>query len=74
VSDREEAEVAFANFLIERIRQDKYPSVTQMNLLEQAIPRPLILRYVNVLLEKVAEDNWPSNPMLKRLNRVIDAM
>lgn len=74
MSDREEAQDAFANFLIERIRQDKYPSETQMNLLEQAIPRPLVPKYVNVLLEKVMADNWPSNPMLKRLNRVIEAM
>jgi hypothetical protein len=69
-----EAQVAVANFLLERIRQDQYPSETQMKLLEEFIPRPMARQYVNVLLEKVVADSFPSTSMLNRLCRIVQEM
>jgi hypothetical protein len=74
VTDREEAQTAFAGFLVERVRQDKYPSVTHMNLLEQVIPRPLVREYLNVLLEKVVSERQPSISMLQRISRIIQQL
>lgn len=70
MTDREEAQTAFAGFLIDRVRQDKYPSITYMNLLEQMIPRPLVREYLNVLLTKVLSERQPSISMLQRISRI----
>jgi hypothetical protein len=74
MNDRLEAQTALANLLLQKIRQDKYPSSTQMDLLEQFIPRQLIRDYLNVLMEKVLLDNFPSIDMLRRLSRIVQAI
>ncbi|HKN93551.1 MAG TPA: hypothetical protein VJU60_04390 [Thermoleophilaceae bacterium] len=70
VSLGEEARTAFARLLLERVRRDKYPSVSHLDLIEQVMPPTVIRDYLNVLLEKVAEDAVPSIPMLARIARV----
>ena len=71
---RDEVQTALARLLLEKVRQDKYPSATQMALLEQIIPPALIREYLNVLLEKVLNDNAPSIPMLHRIQTVAQAL
>ena len=66
----EEARNAIARLLIEKVRQDKYPSTTQMEIIEQIVPSYLLRDYLNVLLEKVMTDSSPSIPMLRRLARI----
>lgn len=74
MNDLQEAQVALARLLMDKIRSDKYPSSTQMDILEQMIPRALASEYFDVLLEKVAMDQWPSNSLLKRMSRLTGAM
>jgi hypothetical protein len=74
MNDRQEAQVMLARLIIQKIRTDPYPSGTQMDLLEQMIPRALAPEYFDALLEKVAADQWPSNPMLARLSRLTEGM
>lgn len=74
MNDRQEAQVLLARLLLDKIRSDRYPSATQMDLLEQMIPRPLALEYFDVLLEKVAADQWPSNSLLARMSRLTATM
>jgi hypothetical protein len=69
-----ESRVAFAGILLEKVRNERYPSSTQMTMIEEVLPPQLLSRYVEVLLEKVAQDERPSIPMLQRIQRVIDAM
>jgi hypothetical protein len=64
---REEAQTAFSRLLLEKVRQDKHPSSTQMSMLEQTLPPSLHREYLNVLLEKTMNDNWPSISMLRRI-------
>jgi hypothetical protein len=66
----EEARNAIARLLLEKVRQDKYPSTTQMEIIEQMMPSYLLRDYLNVLLEKVMTDSSPSIPMLRRLARI----
>lgn len=66
----EEARTAISRLLIEKVRHDKYPSRTHMELIEQVVPPDLIRDYLNVLLEKVAVDTSPSIPMLQRIARI----
>jgi hypothetical protein len=74
VNDLQKAQVALARLMLDKIRTDKYPSSTQMDLLEQMIPRALASEYFDVLLEKVAVDQWPSNALLARMSRLTAAM
>ena len=74
MNDTQESQVAVANLLLEKIRQDRYPSETHMTMLEQFIPRVMTRQYVNVLLEKVMADRFPSTSMLARLCRIVQEM
>ena len=69
-----ESRVALAGLLLEKVRDERYPSTTQMDIIEQVLPAPLLSRYVEILLEKVAQDERPSIPMLQRIQRLIDTM
>ena len=70
MADQAQLQQMFARILLARVRQDQYPSTTQMNLLEQSLPPDMLEDYVNVLFEKVLTDPVPSIPMLKRIQRL----
>jgi hypothetical protein len=74
VNDRQEAQVALARLMLDKIRTDKYPSGTQMDILEQMIPRALASEYFDVLLVKVAVEQWPSVSLLARMSRLTATM
>jgi hypothetical protein len=67
---RDEANGWLVEMLLDKIRDDPYPSATQMSIIEQVIPRPLIPDYLDVLIDKAAHDDFPSIPMLRRISRV----
>jgi hypothetical protein len=67
---REEVQTALAQVLLAKVRQDNYPSTTEMDMLEELIPPDLVRDYVNVLLEKTLSSRWPSISILRRLQRV----
>ena len=68
--DSKDARTALAQVILEKIRQDKYPSYTQMTIFEEIAPREMARDYLNVLLAKVLEDRFPSTTMLRRIERV----
>jgi hypothetical protein len=70
VADRDDPRTLFSRMLIEKVRQDEHPSTTQMEILEQTIPRELLRDYIAVLLEKVARDPAPSITLLHRIARL----
>jgi len=72
--NREEARAQIADMLMQNVRGDRYPSATQMAILEEILPRDMIPDYLDVLLDKVAEDTIPSIPMLRRIQRVADQL
>lgn len=74
MNDRQEAQEALVRLMLDKLRRDRYPSSTQMDLLEQVIPRSLAPQYFDVLLEKVASDQWPSNSLLARMGRLVTSM
>jgi hypothetical protein len=69
--NRIESQAVLAGILLKRVRQDRYPSSTDMDLIEQVLPPQLLPRYVELLLDKIAQDNRPSVEMIRRLRRVI---
>ena len=72
--DRNESRAVVAGMLMNKVRQERYPSATELSLIEQIIPPELLPRYVDVLVEKIAQDNRPSISLLHRLDRVTRGM
>lgn len=56
--------------ILEKVRQDRYPSSQHLDMLEQNLVGHEREAYVEVLLEKVAADRYPSPSMLRRLVRL----
>jgi urease gamma subunit len=71
---RGEAQQVIAEFLMERVRADHYPSTTQMAMIEQLIQRDKVPEYLDILIEKVAADAWPSLDLLRRIMRVAETL
>jgi hypothetical protein len=72
--NRMESRAVLAGVLLKRVREDRYPSATDMDLIEEIIPPQLLPRYAEVLLDKVAQDHRPSISMIHRLNRVTNSL
>jgi hypothetical protein len=58
------------DLLLEKIRQDRYPSSTMMDDVEQLLTPWRRQDYADVLLEKVQESRYPSRSMVQRLLRL----
>jgi hypothetical protein len=56
--------------LLEKIRQDRYPSTTMMDDVEQILTPWRRSDYADALLEKVRENRYPSRQMVQRLLRL----
>jgi hypothetical protein len=67
---RDEAQGWMVEMLMEKIRNDRYPSATQMAIIEESLPRELIPEYLEVLIDKAAQDHVPSIPLLQRISRI----
>jgi len=58
--------------LMERIRQDRYPSHQLMDRVEAAFWTPeQVAEYVDLLLEKADEAWYPSKQILDRIHRIL---
>ena len=67
----EQVQIALARVLLERVRQENYPSTTQMDVLEEIIPPDLMRDYINILLEKTLTSRSPSISIVRRLQRMM---
>ena len=55
------------DMLLTKVANDRYPSVTMMDLIEHLMgPRERVI-YVEVLLDKIRHDRFPSIPMMRRI-------
>jgi hypothetical protein len=72
--DRNESRAVVAGMLLNKVRQERYPSATDLSMIEQLIPPALLPRYVDVLVEKIVQDDRPSISLLHRLDRVTREM
>lgn len=58
--------------LIERVREENFPSVTMMNRIEESLrTREQIEEYGEVLLEKIEATRFPSISMLNRFDSLV---
>ena len=61
----------YFELVLERVRDDRYPSGELMDRLEAALTsRDELEEYLDVLLEKIEQDKYPSKQMLDRVHRL----
>ena len=59
----------YFELVLDRIREDRYPSGQLMDRLEAALTsRDELKEYLDVLLEKIEQDTYPSKQMLDRVH------
>ena len=64
----------FAELLLDRIRGDEHPSVTQMDMLEAVASPRMRVEFALHLMEKIDADPRPSIPMMHRVRRLIEGL
>jgi hypothetical protein len=62
----------YLRILMERVRDDMYPSTTHMNLIERSLPAQWIPDYLDILFEKVENDANPSTTMMQRIAGLVE--
>jgi hypothetical protein len=58
------------DLLLEKIREDRYPSSTMMDDVEQLLTPWRREDYADALMEKIRESRYPSRSMIQRLLRL----
>ena len=53
--------------LLEKVRQDPYPSTTHLDMVEEMLRGDEVEQYADALLDKVRSDAFPSIDHLRRL-------
>jgi len=53
--------------LLEKVRNDAYPSTTQLDMIEHMLGEGEVEQYADVLLDKVRDETYPSLDHLRRL-------
>jgi hypothetical protein len=63
----EQTRSALLDLLLSKVKEDRFPSATMLDLLEQVMTPEELPAYAGVLMEKVANDTYPSASIMKRL-------
>ena len=61
----------FAETLLNKIREDQYPSVTQMDMLESLGSPRATVQFVLDLMQRIEAEPYPSIPMMQRAIRLM---
>lgn len=71
MADRDDARAALVQTLLEKVSQERYPSTTMLDLIEELLTEEEHPAYVKFLQGRLRDDRFPSIPMLKRLTNLI---
>ena len=61
----------YGELLLDRIRADRYPSVTYMDMLEEIASPRVMVAYTLHLFERIESETHPSLPMMKRVQGLV---
>lgn len=62
----------YFDLLMERVRNDRYPSLQLLDRLESLLITPeQVTEYVDVLVQKIDESWYPSGQIMDRLERIL---
>ncbi len=69
--ERDTARAVLLDALLEKVRNDTYPSNTMLDLIEELLTPAEQPSYIVFLQEYIRRDQYPSIPMIKRLAALI---
>jgi hypothetical protein len=72
--NRVQAAEAIAQLLIESVERDRYPSATQMDLIEQQMTPQVASDLLEMMLDKISGERYPSITMLRRMQRIAESL
>ena len=61
----------FAEVLLERIRSDRHPSITHMDMFESIAPPKQLVEYILFLMELIENEQNPSISTMRRVQGLI---
>jgi uncharacterized protein (DUF2132 family) len=64
---RSRAQQAILGMMVDKIRQDDYPSPTMMNIVESHMTEEQLPEYLDMLMEKIQSSQYPSMDMIRRV-------
>lgn len=65
--DQYDARVELFDLLLEKVRNDPYPSSTMLDIIEGMLTPDEVPAYARTLMEKISADNFPSLDMIERV-------
>jgi hypothetical protein len=68
---QDDARAELVATLLQKVRDDPYPSSTMLDLIEELLTPEETPAYVVFLQDRLREDRFPSIPMLKRLTALV---
>jgi hypothetical protein len=60
----------FLRFLLDKVREDPYPSLQHLDMIEESLTPDLVPEYIEVLIEKAKQSEFPSGEVLARMQRL----
>lgn len=67
----EDARGELVTTLLQKVRDDRYPSTTMLDMIEGLLTPEEMPAYVVLLQQRLREDQYPSIPLLKRLQALV---
>lgn len=55
------------DLLLDKVAEDRFPSTTMLDLIEQIMEPDDVPAYAAVLMQKIRDEAYPSVPMMSRL-------
>jgi hypothetical protein len=69
--NRERARAELVATMLEKVKDDPYPSATMLDLIEELLTPEETPEYVMFLQDRIRSDRFPSIPMLRRLTALV---
>lgn len=69
--DNEDARAELVATLLEKIKEDPYPSATMLDLVEELLTDEEMPAYIVFLQDRLRSERFPSIPLLRRLTNLI---
>lgn len=69
--DHDDARAELVATLLDKVKNDRYPSTTMLDLIETLLTPEEQPAYVVFLQDRLRDDRYPSIPMLKRLTLLV---
>ena len=64
----------YVEMLMERVREDEFPSNDQLDRIEELLTLDTADEYLEILMEKVEDVQWPSVSLLDRIEELISRL